>query len=57
MSAMCLTMLDGSGILVDCGEATQHQFMRSNLKSNHVGCICITHLHGDHSYGMKLHFL
>ena len=39
-------------ILVDCGEGTQQQVMRSPLKLSKVGAILITHLHGDHVLGL-----
>jgi len=38
--------------LIDCGEATQHQLMRSNAKMSHIDNILITHLHGDHCFGL-----
>src|SRR5690625_1350401 len=37
--------------LFDCGEATQHQILRTNLKPRKINKISITHLHGDHIYG------
>eukprot|EP00494_Astrolonche_serrata_P034411 UN34680 len=52
MTSMCVSLSDGSAILVDCAEGTQQQFLRSSLKPSHVSCICITHLHGDHCYGL-----
>ncbi|WP_035375409.1 ribonuclease Z [Pseudoduganella violaceinigra] len=38
--------------LVDCGEATQHQLQRIPLTVHDLVGICITHIHGDHSYGL-----
>jgi ribonuclease Z len=39
--------------LLDCGEATQHQILRhSELNSNQIRRIFITHMHGDHIYGL-----
>ncbi|MGB9179259.1 MAG: ribonuclease Z [Pyrinomonadaceae bacterium] len=39
--------------LFDCGEGTQQQIMRSSdVKLSQVTRIFITHMHGDHSYGL-----
>lgn len=39
-------------ILVDCGEGTQQQLLKSALKPSDLMVICITHTHGDHCYGL-----
>ncbi|WP_066193081.1 MULTISPECIES: ribonuclease Z [Gracilibacillus] len=38
--------------MFDCGEATQHQLLHTSLKSRKVSHIFITHLHGDHIFGL-----
>ena len=38
--------------LVDCGEGTQHQILKTNLSLINLGAIFITHVHGDHCYGL-----
>ncbi|MGD1908546.1 MAG: ribonuclease Z [Leptolyngbyaceae cyanobacterium] len=38
--------------LFDCGEGTQHQFLRSEFKSSQVRRIFVTHMHGDHIFGL-----
>ena len=39
-------------LLVDCGEATQHQLLRTKLSPQKLSTILITHIHGDHCYGL-----
>jgi ribonuclease Z len=38
--------------LFDCGEGTQHQLLRSDLNISQVTRVFITHMHGDHVYGL-----
>lgn len=38
--------------LVDCGEGTQHQLLHTSLSAKTLKAIFITHVHGDHCYGL-----
>jgi len=38
--------------LVDCGEGTQHQLLHTKLSLTQLQAIFITHIHGDHCYGL-----
>ncbi|MFT8393056.1 MAG: ribonuclease Z [Liquorilactobacillus ghanensis] len=38
--------------LFDVGEGTQHQILRTTIKPRKVSKIFITHLHGDHLFGL-----
>ncbi|HEX7641334.1 MAG TPA: ribonuclease Z [Burkholderiaceae bacterium] len=41
-----------SWCLVDCGEGTQHRILHTNLSLRALDAICITHVHGDHCFGL-----
>ncbi|HTF81330.1 MAG TPA: ribonuclease Z [Cytophagales bacterium] len=39
-------------LLIDCGEGAQFQMMRYGLNLQKLDYVCITHLHGDHIFGL-----
>lgn len=43
---------DNKWYLFDCGEATQHQLLRVRPSVGKLAAIFITHLHGDHIFGL-----
>lgn len=38
--------------LVDCGEGTQHRLLHTHYSAAKLRAIFITHIHGDHCYGL-----
>ena len=38
--------------LFACGEGTQHQFLRSELRLSQLRRVFVTHMHGDHVFGL-----
>lgn len=53
VTAIAVTESEGRDwYLIDCGEATQHQLLHTKLSLNTVKAIFITHVHGDHCYGL-----
>lgn len=50
-----LALLEEKGkawYLIDCGEGTQHQLLHTSLSLNDLQAVFITHVHGDHCYGL-----
>src|SRR5687768_10752970 len=43
---------DGVSYLVDCGEGTQIQMIRYKIRRSKISHIFISHLHGDHYFGL-----
>jgi ribonuclease Z len=57
VSALALRSLSGKRAarhwsLVDCGEGTQHRILRTPWSLHDLRAIFITHMHGDHCYGL-----
>ncbi|MFM7645357.1 MAG: ribonuclease Z [Sphingomonadales bacterium] len=47
-----LINMDRQKFLIDCGEGTQMQLMRYKIKYSRISHIFISHLHGDHYFGL-----
>lgn len=46
------TTLGPDWFLVDAGEGTQHQLLRSSLSPHRLNLVFVTHAHGDHCLGL-----
>ncbi|RAL26951.1 ribonuclease Z [Thermoflavimicrobium daqui] len=51
-AALVLPEYQGETWLFDCGEATQHQILTTSITLSKIRRIFITHLHGDHIFGL-----
>ena len=47
-----MTRLNGSSLLIDCGEGTQIAIKEKGWSFHSIGIICFTHYHGDHISGL-----
>ena len=47
-----MVQYNGKQFLIDCGEGTQMQMIRYKVKTKNLDHIFISHLHGDHFYGL-----
>ena len=47
-----LLLWDGEGLLFDPGEGTQRQMIHAGVSATRITRICLTHVHGDHCYGL-----
>lgn len=53
VTALALLEARGKGwCLVDCGEGTQHRLLQAPLSLHDLQAILVTHVHGDHCYGL-----
>ncbi|MCU1561852.1 MAG: ribonuclease [Arthrobacter sp.] len=43
---------DGEGLLFDPGEGTQRQMIHAGVPATAITRICLTHVHGDHCFGL-----
>ncbi len=54
VSSLALKLLDELNEiwLFDCGEGTQNQILETTIRPRKISKIFITHLHGDHIFGL-----
>ncbi|WP_435355252.1 ribonuclease Z [Emticicia sp. SJ17W-69] len=47
-----LLSIENESFLIDCGEGTQYRLLEHKVKSSRIRHIFISHLHGDHYFGL-----
>jgi len=47
-----LLQFDKQYVLIDCGEATQIQLSKQHIRIGRIKTVLISHLHGDHYFGL-----
>jgi len=47
-----IVTMDGDSFMVDCGEGTQIQLINYKIRRSKISRIFISHLHGDHYFGL-----
>ncbi|MCE4615095.1 MAG: ribonuclease Z [Desulfurococcales archaeon] len=52
LPALHVKGVTGESILIDAGEGTQLQLNKANISINRINIILITHMHGDHIFGL-----
>ncbi|MDW8206247.1 MAG: MBL fold metallo-hydrolase [Chloroherpetonaceae bacterium] len=52
-NASAIVETDGLRILIDCGHTVPARLQQMHLAFNDIDAVVITHLHGDHIYGLE----
>lgn len=47
-----LLQLDSQYVLIDCGEGTQIQLSKQNIRLGRIKTVLVSHMHGDHYFGL-----
>ena len=47
-----IVLMDNEKLMIDCGEGAQMQMIKYQIKHRHLNRIFISHLHGDHYFGL-----
>jgi ribonuclease Z len=52
LPSLHIKAITGESILIDAGEGTQLQLYKAGISLNRINIILITHMHGDHIFGL-----